>query len=116
MEFGLFTFNDYWHSGNEGQVAFKNDQGDIELVGTSQNHVDFIANQLENASPEIRRAIVNPELGVESYMMTVQSLDGDYSSDGRFTEEDFEEKKQSLKTQKTIKIIAKRTSKVNDDE
>jgi hypothetical protein len=49
-------------------------------------------------------------------MMTVQSLDGDYSSDGRFTEEDFEEKKQSLKTQKTIKIIAKRTLKANDDE
>jgi len=116
MEFGLFTFNDYWHPGNEGEVVFKNDQGAIELFGSSDGHVAFVANQLENASPEIRRAIVNPDLGVESYMMSIQTLDGDYSSDGRFTEEDFEEKKQTLKSSKTIKIIAKRTPKSNADE
>lgn len=116
MEFGLFTFNDYWHPGNEGEVAFKNDQGAIELFGSSDKHIEFIANQLENASPEIRRAIVNPDLGVESYMMSIQTLDGDYSSDGRFSEEDFEEKKQTLKSNKVIKIIAKTTLKTDDDE
>jgi hypothetical protein len=106
MEFGLFTFNDYWFNGNEGEVAFKNNSGNIELIGTSESHVDFIVNQLENASTEMKKAIIDPKLGVERYMSGMQTLDGDYSSDGRFTEEDFEEKRESLKSKQTLKLSA----------
>lgn len=111
MEFGLFTFGDYFFKGNEGQVAFKNDQGNIELVGTSDGHIQFVANQLENASPDMRRVIVDATLGIEKYMSSMQTVDGDYSSDGGFTEDDFEAKKKDLPSKKTIKIIAKRPAK-----
>lgn len=106
MEFGLFTFNNYWFKGREGEVAFKNDRGVIDLVGTSDDHISFIANQLENASNDMKNEIVDPKSGVEAYMMTIQTLDGDYSSDNSFTEKDFEAKAQSLKSKKQIKINA----------
>ena len=103
MEFGLFTFGDYFFKGNEGQVAFKNDQENIELVGTSQYHIEFVASELEDASPDMKRQIVDSKLGVESLMFSVQTVDGDYSSDNAFTEEDFDEKKKDLKVKKNIK-------------
>lgn len=115
MEYGLLTFNDYWHSGKEGEVIYKNDMGKIELYGTSIKHIDRVVGQLTESSPNTKSKIVDPKFGVEYVMSRAYDLDGDYSSNNTFTEKDFESRKQKLKTSKTINIIAKRNVNNNDD-